>query len=310
MNVDIARIRKPVRGSDESDEFDRNGCCGEHRATFGGETVLNDRLLVVSVVRDASMYKRCVEDNPFLAQCRILPLYNIEKNDGVPTCYNRAIKKLLPEASGWIVFCHEDFMFLEDPAPLLNSADRQSVWGVFGGVTTVRRHWLFGEVWGGTYEGQLIDSDKNGARVREIGHATPIGTRVDTLDCCCLIVHSELLRRLNLLFDECLSFDLYAEDFCMNAYCKYGVKSRVLPLKCRHYSRGAVLPRFFSQIEYLNVKYDKWEAFSVVGYFVGAGRTPLRRFQKAARRHLEQHARWVIRFMLYIAGRGNNVRKS
>jgi hypothetical protein len=60
-------------------------------------------------------------------------------------------------------------------------------------------------------------------------------------------------------------------------------------MRCQHYSRGCIAPRFFAQLEYLQKKYPKYEAFGVTGYYIGAGRTFVRRFQKRVRSFMDKH---------------------
>lgn len=72
-----------------------------------------------------------------------------------------------------------------------------------------------------------------------------------------IIVHSSLIKKYDLRFDETLSFDLYVEDFCIQAREKYGIVSKILPLKCQHYSYGNVSKRFYELLKYMRKKYKK-----------------------------------------------------
>ena len=77
----------------------------------------------------------------------------------------------------------------------------------------------------------------------------------DTVDCQCLIVHSSLIQRHKLRFDENLTFDFYVEEFCINASERYDVKLKVIPLKCVHYSGGNITERFYNSVKYVQEKY-------------------------------------------------------
>lgn len=235
--------------------------------------------IVISVVRDYAMYDKCVARNPFVSNCRLEPIDNRECNEYISVCYNRKIEKFV-DADSWLIFCHEDFQFLEDPVMLLEKADKNSIYGPIGGVLKKRFHPLFLEVWEGVFYGRILESEKDGSGVRELGASVNVGMHVETLDCQCVIVHSSLFAKYRLRFDEKLSFDLYVEDFCMSARLEYAVLTRILAMKCQHYSRGCIAPRFFAQLEYLRKKYPKYEAFGVMGYFIGSGRTRIRRLQK------------------------------
>lgn len=253
--------------------------------------------VIITVVRDFEMYEKCVKNNAHLSDCLLCPIDNRVENDYITTCYNREIRRLLNN-DAWIVFCHEDFEFLENPAPLLEAADKDSIYGPIGGVIYSEKHWLLKERWSGVFRGKIMESEKDGSNVIESGINVPMETEVDTLDCQCMIVHSSLLRKFALRFDERLSFDLYVEDFCINAFLRYGVKTRILQIGCQHYSRGKVMPRFHEQLKYLASKYPEYEAFGAVGYFIGGGRTPVRRVQKKVRIFLDRYCPWIVRLLL------------
>ena len=68
-----------------------------------------DKILYVSVVRDWTMYERCLKGNSFLFGGELCPIDNCEKNEGVPVCYNRFLESRPKDESAWYVFCHEDF---------------------------------------------------------------------------------------------------------------------------------------------------------------------------------------------------------
>lgn len=254
--------------------------------------------IVVSVVRDFAMYDKCIAKNPFVSNCRLEPIDNRVHNEYITVCYNRMIERFVDE-DVWLIFCHEDFQFLEDPVSLLENADKNSIYGPIGGVLKKRFHPLFKEVWEGVFCGVILESEKDGSGVHEVGVSVAIGTPVESLDCQCVMVHSSLFAKYGLRFDEKLSFDLYAEDFCMNAWLDHSLATRILPVKCQHYSGGNVTPRFFEQLKYLDEKYPKYEAFGAVGYFVGSGRTFIRRFQKKCRTLLDRYCPgfvgWVMK---------------
>lgn len=260
--------------------------------------------VIVSAVRDRAMYDACIGSNRHLGKCRLEPVENRERNDRIATCYNRALERHLDD-DAWIVFCHEDFQFLEDPVPVLEAADKNAICGPIGGVLAMRPHRIFLEIWEGSFRGTVLESEKDGSGTRSVGVRVPPGTTVDTLDCQCLAVHSSLLRDLALRFDEQLTFDLYAEDFCMAARLSHGIETRIAPFACQHRSRGTIEPRFFVQLAYLVRKYPRCEAFGAVGYSIGGGRTPVRRFQKRARALLDVLCPAAVRLAGKIASVSN-----
>ena len=236
---------------------------------------------IVTVVRDWQMYNRCIANNCNLSGCVLCPIDNTVKNERITTCYNRFLRELDYSTSGWIVFCHEDWEPKEDLAKRIEKLDKNSLWGPIGAVT--RRRFL---VWGQwRLVGQIEECLKNGDGLSLAGSLADEGEKVDTLDCCCCIVHSSLLNRLNFRFDEQLSFDLYIEDFCISANVSNSVASKILPVKCCHWSKGSVLPRYYRQEEYVN---SKWRA-------LGAGA-----YTGTISPFLGGHAPWWLRFTLLV----------
>lgn len=242
-----------------------------------------DKILYVSVVRDWTMYERCLKGNPFLSGGELCPIDNREKNEGVPVCYNRFLASRPKDESAWYVFCHEDFELKESISALLDGLDMNALWGPIGAATRVR--WGIYHQW--RMLGSVEECAKDGSNVHVIGTVVPVGTPVETFDCQCLIVHSSLVQREGLRFDEKLSFDLYVEDFCMAA-AKKGIASRILPIPARHWSGGSVLARYYEQEAYINAKYPD-DCFTGTSSWILGGKPPLgRRLTVAVKRVLRK----------------------
>lgn len=263
---------------------------------------MNARPLIVSAIRDEAMYMRSIAQNHDCDNCDKFAIDNRERNESIPVLYNRAIEQTLAnEVDHWIVFAHEDFEPLEPLDEVLQQADPQQIYGIIGGRLLPRKRWLLGGIWSGVFYGEIMQTEKDGTNKITVGNRTPSGTVVETVDCQFIAVHTLLLRRLPLRFDENLTFDLYAEDFCLAAWVRHNVKSAILNLQACHHSSGNIAPRFFDQKQYLDRKYPKHEAFSVVGYTIGGGRTVMRRMQKKVRSWIDRHAprllKWYFRFV-------------
>jgi hypothetical protein len=89
-----------------------------------------------------------------------------------------------------------------------------------------------------------------------IGKYTQQPQAVDTLDCCCVIVHTSLLKKQALRFDEQFDFHLYAEDFCLQA-TKKQIKIQAIQTKCIHYSNGTLSKAFFATYQRLLEKFPQ-----------------------------------------------------
>ena len=206
---------------------------------------------IISVVRDTEMYNQCIAQNTFINQHSLRPLDNSAENKGIPIRYNQFLDAYDFTNPAWLIFCHEDFEFKQKIDTVLEALDKNVLYGPIGVRTDIR--WFLLHTW--RLIGQIIESGKDGSHARTVGSSVPTGTPVETFDCQCVIVHSDLIKKTRLRFDETLSFDLYVEDFCINAKENHGIPSHILSLKCQHWSNGNVSERYYHQETYLNKKY-------------------------------------------------------
>lgn len=184
---------------------------------------------VVSVVRDYEMYARCLSGNPCCRELTQVPLDNRTKNLPVPVLYNRFLDTCTEDC--WIVFCHEDWQPVCDLRPVLEPLDKDCLYGPIGIYleTCDRADFLY-------IRGFVAQFRKDGRHHKTI-HGVLADGPVDTFDCQCLMVHSSLVRRYGLRFDERLAFDLYVEDFCAAARERFDIESRSSPSRA-----GITLP--------------------------------------------------------------------
>lgn len=164
------------------------------------------------------------------------------------------------------------------------SSDRESLWGPVGASTKVR----FGLYHQWQFVGSMEECKKDGSNPHTVGNPVPCGTLVETFDCQCLIVHSALVQKHHLRFDENLTFDLYAEDFCIAAHEKADIPSRILPLVARHWSGGSVQPRYYTQEAYLNQKYPNACYTGTSSWIIGGNPTFGRRLTVLAKKLLRR----------------------
>ena len=170
-----------------------------------------DRIAIVSAVRDFAFYRKCVEENPMLDGCEKTVFDNRTENMPLPARYNEFLDSFDYSRPAWIVFCHEDWEATEPVAPVLSRLDPGSVYGVAG--ATVERRAFFFARW--KFIGDIESCNRDGSDPGVHGLPAPPGTACDTVDCVCLVVHSSLVQRHSLRFDPEMTFDLYAEDFCI-----------------------------------------------------------------------------------------------
>ena len=207
--------------------------------------------IAISVSRDPALYASCIRDNPYAFPLERLVIDNRERNEPISVCYNRFLDGYDYSHEAWFMFCHEDFELREDVSPILDRIDRSALHGVVGGAR--RGIAGFGRQ---VIYGNMTECRRNGEGEEwQVGRRVEKATEVESFDCCCLMVHSSLIARYGLRFDERLPFDLYVEDFCATAKVKYGIRSFVHPVKCCHHSGSRATGRLYRHLPYLGKKY-------------------------------------------------------
>lgn len=218
--------------------------------------------VVVSVVRDMDMYKRCVGENPNMDALEKIVFDNNEENKYISVRYNEFLDDLDPDRDCWIVFCHEDWRADENMSSVLEKLDPHYIYGPIG--LFLQRRLLCDYF---ITVGTIKQCDKSG-KDYVIYNPKLLSGRVDTLDCQCMIVHASLIRKHSLRFDENLPFDMYVEDFCAFAHEKYGIETNVCPIECTHFSHGNLSDNFYRALAYVNDKFrGSYKRYiSTVGY--------------------------------------------
>jgi hypothetical protein len=217
----------------------------------------------ISVVRDFKMYDKLVQTNPNTKGAEFVSFDNRVENKPISVRYNEFLNSYDYSKDSWFIFCHEDYEFLEPIEPYLTSLDKNNLYGQVGAI---RYGFLgFGMQ---TIVGNLFCRDRACIEsMTKLGMRIKKNTRTETFDCCCLMVHSSLVAKHNLRFDEELLFDFYVEDFCASAFVNFGILSYVIPIKACHYSTSTATDRLFRHLPYLKRKYPKHCFVSTLVYF-------------------------------------------
>jgi len=198
-----------------------------------------------SVFIDQTMYRSFFELNPYLWPYECTGIDNRGDNLGLPALYNRVISQHL-EDDCWLFFVHEDFEIRQSLRSIL-ALDPGHVYGTFG----VRMQGNYPVAYG-----EHTCSNKDGSEAVQVGLPITDVVQVSSLDCQSVLVHTSLLRQFpELRFDENLTFDLYAEDFSMQAQFHHGLAVYVFPLACQHFSKGRVTERYHRGLAYLAEKF-------------------------------------------------------
>jgi len=224
--------------------------------------------VVISVIRDFAMYERCVVPSAERCGCERIVLDNREKNERIPVLYNRFLDAFDYSNPAWFVFCHEDFEWMDDLKERFSTLPTDGIYGPVGVRYRIEHGWnVHVEACG-----SFLQTNKDGSSPIVFGREVPTGTPVKTLDCACLIVHSSLVERYGLRFDENLSFDLYVEDFCIAAQERHGITCRILPMKAHHWSAGSIGDRYCRQLACLRKKWPRVSYPSSCSFAIGGKR--------------------------------------
>lgn len=257
----------------------------------------SEKIRIVSVVNDFDFYKKVVNLSPCLKTYQVCVYDNTKENIGISERYNDFItKNIAADSDFWVIFCHQDFGFFEDPYDKLKDLDKNCVYGVIApknGINLIRilKSKLVANM---DYypsikidirglipfsKHKFIEIRKKPKRCRKLtrellgqinqgnnnfdfqknGIFLKEPTTVSTVDCCCIIVHSSLIFEHNLRFDENLKWHMYAEDFCINARRNYGILTKVVQLDCFHTSTGNLDnlgDDFYNSADYIKKKYN------------------------------------------------------
>lgn len=218
-----------------------------------------------SVVTHLDQYTTLVKNNSFLHGCSFYPYDNSQENWPVSARYNDFIDNHLPQ-DGWIIFCHQDFEFLQDPREVLKNLDKNCIYGPVGvaakkhkNLSLIFHSWRKPSLkWGTELRPMYYGQVKQGPAGQEkiIGLKLKKPQPVDTVDCCCFMLHSSLIRAKQLRFDEQFDFHLYSEDFSLAARQK-GVQTQAVQIDCRHYSPGHTDKKFWDKYHALIQKYPQ-----------------------------------------------------
>lgn len=243
-----------------------------------------EKTIFISVVRDFDLYDRIVRNNPWNRDAGFMYFDNREENIGIPERYNSFLDTYDYDTPAWFIFCHEDWEAKEDMSSKVTGLPRTYLYGPIGA-----RLLKAGKKYHRFNIGRCEQSERDGSR-HKIEQGIFRQGPADTFDCQCLIVHSSLIRKYGLRFDDRLTFDLYVEDFCINAREKFGIQSIVLKIKCQHYSYGNITERFMRLKDYVGSKYSGIYTTIAGGCIIGnAEGKNISEFRKSPFNHPEKY---------------------
>ncbi|GHZ20422.1 putative glycosyltransferase protein [Vibrio cholerae] len=199
------------------------------------------------VVNDFYTFESTVESSRFMIQYDVSYSDNTSENIGIPKRYNDFIEKNI-NSDCWLVLCHQDFTFLENMDDKFEKMDKNVLYGPIGATRLKGKRIILGQINQGD-RGRIF---KHGAKI--------VHERVvDTVDCMCIIVHSSLLKRTGLRFDEKLDFHHYTEEFCLSGFLNHNLETKAIQMECLHTSYGSLSSSYYKAVRYVKNKYSGYE---------------------------------------------------
>lgn len=220
---------------------------------------------VICVFNNQEVFDESVQNNENLKNIEIIAYDNREENVPITKRYNDFIEKNVcngQENDFWCVFIHQDFGFMENVNSALEKLNINHIYGPIG--AKIFKGLFFGKkgmdrklrfktdltlVLGEILRGDNVDE------LKKYGRGFFYPTIVDAVDCCCIIIHSSLIQKYNLRFDENLCFHLYAEELCYRVKQKYKIKTKVVPIKCYHLGKGNLDAEYKKSVQYIKDKF-------------------------------------------------------
>ncbi len=243
----------------------------------------NEKLKFVCVSNSPETFDKVIGQNPNMNKYEIIKFDNSIENIGISKRYNSFIKEnITHESDFWAAFVHQDFGLEEDILPKLNSLDKNFIYGAIGTRSSYSVfkfiNLAFAKVFGFFIDvkkkpfkivkkpisefkiqrikcyGQLKQGERE--KFQLVGNRIKSPQTVTTLDCCCMIIHSSLISKYNLRFDENLNWHMYVEDFCLSAKKSYNIKSKAIQLECYHLGAGTFNENFYNSAQYVMKKHN------------------------------------------------------
>jgi hypothetical protein len=214
-----------------------------------------DAIQIICVKNNDVVFRSMIGENSHMNRYPITVYDNAQENIGIPKRYNDFIEHRMQD-DAWLVFCHQDFGFSEDPGPRLAGLSREQIYGPIGAARKKGLYIRSGRV---VFEKKVllgqIRQARGDAQFFDHGIRLTHPMQVDTVDCCCLIVHASLVGKHGLRFDEHLDFHLYAEEFSLNAWRSHRVRTMAVQMEARHLSFGDTSQDFHRSLDYVRAKY-------------------------------------------------------
>lgn len=223
---------------------------------------------VICVVNNQEIFEKVVRNNENLKNCEHFVFDNTIENVAVSKRYNSFIEQNLNDEDSWCIFIHQDFGIMENIDSVLKKLDKNNIYGavgvkIFKGIffgrkgksSNLKSRYLGFKTSLKLTLGRILQGN-NDFNFKKHGRPALFQPTVDAIDCCCIMIHSSLIKKYNLSFDENLNFHLYAEELCYRVKKDYKIKTKVVQMKCYHMGQGTLDEDFENSAKYLKRKFN------------------------------------------------------
>lgn len=215
---------------------------------------------IICTYNNKELFEKIISNNKSFENNEICAYDNTVENLPITKRYNEFLDKVVLSGNEdfWCVFIHQDFGVLEDIDLSLKNLKTDSIYGATG-IKFYKRTSLY-KLSNPTRPsvkvyGQIMQGNNGFETFVPYGDNITKPQVVDAIDCSCIIIHSTLIKKYNLHFDENLSFHLYAEELSYRAKKDYKIKTKAVQLKCFHLGRGNLNEEFQKSAAYLKNKF-------------------------------------------------------
>lgn len=229
---------------------------------------------VVCIFNNQEIFDKVVKNNENLKDCELFSYDNTLRNTPITQYYNKFIQETVEEPQDedfWCVFIHQDFGFMENVKAVVEKLNPKYIYGAIG--VKILKGIFFGKKGLNKDFGRRLGFKTNlklilGRILQGNNSTLPIDYNfkpkgivalfeptVDSIDCCCIMIHSTLIRKYNLRFDENLKFHMYAEELCFRAKKEHKIKTKIVQTKCFHLGKGNLDEDFQKSTQYLKDKF-------------------------------------------------------
>lgn len=218
---------------------------------------------VICVVNNQEIFDKVVKNNENLKNSEYFVFDNTTENVAITKRYNSFIEQNINNKDSWCLFIHQDFGVMEDIDSVLKKLDKNNIYGAVG--VKILKGIFFGKKGNDRHLGfktslkltlGRILQGNNDFNFKKHGRPALFQPKVDAIDCCCIMIHSSLIKKYNLRFDENLNFHFYAEELCYRAKKDYKIKTKVVQMKCFHFGQGTLDENFEKSAQYLKQKFN------------------------------------------------------